>query len=59
MHKAIRILIMGKGTVDEALARISSECKNSENIEALVHFVKSSKRGIAIHRGERPVSDDE
>lgn len=50
IHKAIRIIIMGTGTVDEALARIQSECKPSENIDSLVHFVKSSKRGIAIHR---------
>lgn len=51
IHKALRILIMGKGTVDEALARIHSECTPSQHIEYLVHFTKSSKRGIAISRG--------
>lgn len=51
IHKALRILIMGKGTVDEALARIQSECSQSPQIDYLVHFVKSSKRGIAISRG--------
>lgn len=50
VHKAIRIITMGKGTVDEALARIQSECTPSENIDYLVHFVKSSKRGLAISR---------
>lgn len=58
VHKAIRIIIMGSGTVDEALARIQSECTQSENIQALVHFVKSSKRGIAIHRGSSGSSDE-
>ncbi len=51
IHKAIRIIIMGTGTVDEAIARIQSECKLSDNVNALIHFVKSSQRGIAIHRG--------
>ncbi len=51
VHKAIRIIIMGKGTVEESLARIQSECQLSENINALIYFIKSSKRGIAIHRG--------
>lgn len=51
IHKALRILIMGSGTVDELLARISSECKASQNLDHLMHFVKSSKRGIAIRRG--------
>lgn len=50
IHKAIRILVMGKGTVDEALARIQSECEQTENIQYFIHFVKSSKRGIAISR---------
>ncbi len=50
VHKAIRIIVMGKGTIDEALARIQSECEQSENIQYLIHFVKSSKRGLAISR---------
>jgi len=58
VHKAIRIIIMGSGTVEEALARIQSECSQSENVQALVHFVKSSKRGIAIHRGNSGSSDE-
>jgi UDP-N-acetylglucosamine acyltransferase len=53
IHKALRILIMGVGTVDEALARIQHECQDSEQVKYLVHFVKSSKRGIAIARGSK------
>jgi len=58
IHKAIRIIIMGKGTVDEALARVQSECRTSPNLEYLVHFIKSSKRGIAISRHSRPERDE-
>lgn len=47
IHRAIRILIMGADTVEEALARIDTECANSENIEYLVKFIRESKRGIA------------
>jgi len=50
IHKAIRIVTMGAGTIDEALARIQSECKPSENIDYLMHFIRSSKRGIAFNR---------
>lgn len=59
IHKALRILIMGTGTIDELLARISSECKTSQNIDHLMHFVKSSKRGIAIRRGESSAGVEE
>lgn len=47
IHRAIRILIMGSDTQEEALARIDTECSNSENIEYLVNFIRQSKRGIA------------
>lgn len=57
IHKALRILIMGTETMDEAVARIRSECKNSENIDYLVHFIKSSKRGIAVSRGAYDAND--
>jgi UDP-N-acetylglucosamine acyltransferase len=55
IHKAIRIITKGLGTIDEALARIQSECIQSDNIQYLLHFVKSSKRGIAIARGVKAV----
>lgn len=47
IHRAIRILIMGSETVEEALARIDTECATSDNIEYLVKFIRESKRGIA------------
>ncbi len=57
VHKALRILIMGQGTVDEGIARIQHECKDSENIQELLHFIRGSKRGIAIARGVRQSQD--
>lgn len=51
IHKAIRIIIMGSHTLEEAYRRIEAECKPSENLTYLLDFVKSSKRGIAISRG--------
>ena len=59
IHKALRILIMGSGTIDELLARIQSECQTSQNIDHLLHFVRSSKRGIAIRRGTGTGGDEE
>lgn len=59
IHKALRILIMNLGTVDESIARIRVECEPSENIDYLIHFVKSSKRGIAISRGAVDLSESE
>ncbi|MES3038727.1 MAG: acyl-ACP--UDP-N-acetylglucosamine O-acyltransferase [Bdellovibrionota bacterium] len=53
IHKAIRIVIMGSDTVAEAIARIQSECTASANIEYLLNFIRASKRGIAIVRGNR------
>lgn len=47
IHRAIRILIMGSETIEEALARIDTECSPSENIEYLIKFIRESKRGIA------------
>jgi UDP-N-acetylglucosamine acyltransferase len=58
IHKAIRIVIMGSATLEEAYARIESECKPSENIAYLVNFIKSSKRGIAIARGATSPADE-
>lgn len=50
IHKAIRILLIGSDTVEEGLSRIRSECIMSPNLEHLIDFVKSSKRGIALDR---------
>lgn len=56
IHKAIRIVIMGASTLEEAFARIENECKPSEHISYLINFIKASKRGIAITRGASTVS---
>lgn len=58
VHKAIRIMAMGTGTVDENLERIKAECTQSENLEHFIHFIKSSKRGIAIGRNQKEVTDE-
>lgn len=47
IHRAIRIFTMGSDTVEEALERISTECKMSENIEYMIRFIRESERGIA------------
>ncbi len=58
IHKAIRIVIMGSATLEEAYSRIEKECAPSENIAYLVNFIRTSKRGIAIARGATSPSDD-
>lgn len=58
IHKAIRIVIMGSATLEEAYNRIESECTPSENITYLINFIKNSKRGIAIARGAGRQADD-
>ena len=47
IHKALRYLIKGKGTVDEALERINKDCSPSKYIDYIVDFVKNSKKGLA------------
>lgn len=58
IHKAVRIMAMGRGTIEEHLVRIMQECKPSENLDHFIHFIKSSKRGIAIGRGQKEVVDE-
>jgi UDP-N-acetylglucosamine acyltransferase len=58
IHKAIRIVIMGSATLEEAFVRIEKECTPSENIAYLVNFIKTSKRGIAISRGSTSTADE-
>jgi UDP-N-acetylglucosamine acyltransferase len=47
VHRAVRILIMGTETIDEAIERIHKECTLSPNVQYLIQFVRNSKRGIA------------
>lgn len=58
IHKAIRILTLGSDTIEEGLSRIQMECQMSPNLEYLLSFVRSSKRGIAIRRGEAASEED-
>lgn len=50
IHKALRILIMGQDTLEVAVARIQGECTPSSSIDEILHFIKTSKRGLAISR---------
>lgn len=47
IHRAIRIILMGSDTIEEGIARIERECQMSENVNYLINFIRSSKRGIA------------
>lgn len=47
VHRAIRALIMGHRTIEEALELIAKDCTPSPNIEHLTNFVRRSERGIA------------
>ncbi len=58
VHKAIRIVILGSHTMDEAIERIQKECIQSENINYFVNFIRNSKRGIAVRRGHKSGGDD-
>lgn len=47
VHRAVRALIMGERTVDEALAFIEKECASLPLVQHIVQFVKNSEKGIA------------
>lgn len=47
VHRAIRIVIMGAETMEQAIKRIREECKINAQIEYLIQFILNSKRGIA------------
>lgn len=47
IHRAMRIVIMGTDTVEEAIERIRKECATSAQIEYFIDFIRNSKRGIA------------
>lgn len=59
IHKAIRIILMGAETQEQALARIQVECTMTPNIEYFIQFIRASKRGIAKYAGPRGVLSDE
>ncbi|HMN67932.1 MAG TPA: acyl-ACP--UDP-N-acetylglucosamine O-acyltransferase [Bdellovibrionales bacterium] len=47
VYRAVRIVLKGNRTIEEALAEIETECAASDNIKHLVQFIKKSERGIA------------
>jgi UDP-N-acetylglucosamine acyltransferase len=47
IHRAIRIILMGSGTVEEAIERIQNEVDACPEVDYLIEFIRSSKRGIA------------
>ena len=47
INRAIRFLIMGGRTMEEALKLIADECGDSDEIKHLVSFINSSSNGIA------------
>lgn len=58
IHRALRIFMIGSDTVDEAIARIRNECQMTDNVQYIVDFVKSSKRGMAFNRGQRNLEEE-
>jgi len=47
LYLAVRMVLKGNHTVEEALEEIQAKCAPSENIQYLVNFIKKSERGIA------------
>tara|TARA_B100000749_G_scaffold280896_1_gene280679 strand:- start:50942 stop:51724 length:783 start_codon:yes stop_codon:yes gene_type:complete len=47
IHKAIRMVIKGGRTIEEAVETIRAECTPSDNIDYLIHFIENSKKGLA------------
>lgn len=47
VNRAVRSLIMGDRTLDEAIKKIEEECLPSPNVEHMLKFIRSSEQGIA------------
>lgn len=47
INRAIRSLVVGGRTIEEALKKINEECSQSEPIKHLVNFIKTSETGVA------------
>ncbi|MCJ8276178.1 MAG: acyl-ACP--UDP-N-acetylglucosamine O-acyltransferase [Bdellovibrionales bacterium] len=48
VRKAIRIFTKGGHTIDEAIARIESECEMNDSVKYLIEFAKKSERGLGL-----------
>ena len=47
IYRAIRMILKGSRTLEEAVKDIEAECTPSDNIQYLLSFIKNSERGIA------------
>ncbi|MDZ4661589.1 MAG: acyl-ACP--UDP-N-acetylglucosamine O-acyltransferase [Pseudomonadota bacterium] len=47
IHKAIRTIIMGSLTLEEAVIQIEAECVLDDNVNGIIKFVKDAEKGIA------------
>ncbi|MCC7404803.1 MAG: acyl-ACP--UDP-N-acetylglucosamine O-acyltransferase [Bdellovibrionales bacterium] len=47
IHRAIRTLIKGGDTIEQALLKVEEICEPSDHIQRLLDFVRKSERGIA------------
>lgn len=47
IHRAVRLLLMGELTQDEALKEIEAKFPKTDSIEFIVDFIRKSERGIA------------
>ncbi len=48
IYKAVRILIKGKNTLEDSIAKIKLECELTDNINYFIEFIESSERGLAF-----------
>jgi UDP-N-acetylglucosamine acyltransferase len=46
LHRAFHLLLSSKLNTSQALERINEEVKGSNEVESLVEFIQSSKRGV-------------
>ncbi len=47
IYKAVRFLIMGGRTIDEALEKMKTDCPPNEHVQHFMEFIRSSKSGVA------------
>lgn len=47
INRAVRFLIMGDRTLEEAIQKIETECLPSQRVEELLAYIRSSEAGIA------------
>lgn len=48
VRRALRIIIKGGHTVEEALERVSKECEGNPAVQSLLQFARKSERGLAL-----------